>query len=87
MRESASELIRIPITRAVVLIPTAGQDAPQQVGYVQVSGFSELTCKAVQNRTECALKQQGMQKLVIDLRSNPGGLLNAAADMLSYFCR
>ncbi|MCB0826742.1 MAG: S41 family peptidase [Armatimonadetes bacterium] len=85
MRESASEPIRIPITRAVVLIPTAeGKMLPNKVGYVQVSGFSELTAK--QFKTELnALKQQGMQKLVIDLRSNPGGLLNAAADMLSYF--
>lgn len=55
-----------------------------KIGYIQVSMFDENTAanfqKALQN-----LKDQGMKGLIIDLRDNPGGLLDQCVDMVSNF--
>jgi carboxyl-terminal processing protease len=55
-----------------------------KVGYVRLIQFNEPTAeelgKALDN-----LQQQGMQALVLDLRNNPGGLLNSAVDVCAQF--
>jgi carboxyl-terminal processing protease len=57
---------------------------PGGFGYLQVTQFSERTGKEF--RTALAtLEKQGMRGLVIDLRNNPGGLLDAAIDVCSEF--
>lgn len=52
-----------------------------QIGYIQITEFTESAvtqfCDAVDD-----LNQQDMQKLIIDLRSNPGGLLTSVCDIL-----
>lgn len=45
------------------------------VGYIQISMFDENTAKNLQSKLK-ELKGKGMKSLIIDLRGNPGGLLN-----------
>lgn len=54
-----------------------------EVGYIRLSGFDQHTDKDFIDAAE-ALKTQGMQKLVIDLRGNPGGLLDAVVAIADY---
>jgi carboxyl-terminal processing protease len=55
------------------------------VGYMHVTNFQQTTAREVGDALD-AFKQQGQLKgLVIDLRGNPGGLLNQAVDMSSKF--
>ena len=55
------------------------------VGYMHVTNFQQTTAREVGDALD-AFKEQGPLKgLVIDLRGNPGGLLNQAVDMSSKF--
>ena len=50
-------------------------------GYIRISEFSEVTSDQYK-KAFADLKDQGMKKLVVDLRDNPGGLLNTVCDIL-----
>ena len=50
-------------------------------GYIRISEFSEVTSDQYK-KAFADLKSQGMKKLVVDLRDNPGGLLNTVCDIL-----
>lgn len=51
------------------------------IGYILVSSFYENTAKETKAALE-ELEKQGMSKLIIDLRENPGGLFDTAVKML-----
>ena len=54
------------------------------IGYICLTGFTDGTCKDVrQALTE--LKQQGADKMVLDLRGNPGGSVTEAVDIVNLF--
>ncbi len=55
-----------------------------EIGYLSVSRFSETTTKEVLDALN-DLKKAGMQKLVLDLRNNPGGYLNQAFQIADLF--
>src|SRR5213083_1312598 len=57
---------------------------PFKVGYVRVVQFNEPTAEDLA-KTLDELQKQGMQALVLDLRNNPGGLLNSAVDVCAQF--
>ncbi|MEP6975230.1 MAG: S41 family peptidase [Spartobacteria bacterium] len=57
---------------------------PFKVGYVRIVQFNEPTAEEF-SKTLDELQKQGMQALVLDLRNNPGGLLNSAVDVLGQF--
>jgi carboxyl-terminal processing protease len=57
---------------------------PFKVGYVRIVQFNEPTAEEF-SKTLDDLQKQGMQALVLDLRNNPGGLLNSAVDVLGQF--
>ena len=54
------------------------------IGYIFVMDFSGHTMEEFE-KALADLKKQGMQALILDLRFNPGGLLNAAVDMGKLF--
>jgi len=54
------------------------------VGYIKISNFAEETGPDFRKAME-ELTGKGMKSLVIDLRDNTGGLLNAAADIANCF--
>lgn len=53
------------------------------VGYISVTQFYENTPKEYKEAVE-DLEKQGAKGLIVDLRDNPGGLLNAVVDMCAY---
>src|SRR5437773_2250914 len=55
-----------------------------KVGYVRVVQFNEPTAEDLAKALD-ELQKQGMQALVLDLRNNPGGLLNSAVDVCAQF--
>ena len=57
---------------------------PYKVGYVRIIQFNEPTAEDLSRRLD-DLQKQGMEALVIDLRNNPGGLLNSAVDVCGQF--
>ena len=64
-----------------VLNPVVGSDG---IGYLQITQFSERTGEEFADALTSLEKQQ-LKALVIDLRNNPGGLLDAAVDVCNQF--
>ncbi len=55
-----------------------------EVGYLYLNRFSETTGKELDDALQ-KLRSQGMKELILDLRENPGGLLNQAVGVASDF--
>lgn len=82
IRAGESEPIKLTIERRTVEVPTISYEMlDNKVGYIQIAEFDEVT--GPQFRSAITdLDNQGMKGLVIDLRNNPGGLLDTVCDML-----
>ena len=69
-------------------IPLPSVDASfmikDSVGYIKLSRFSEQSSKEV-HRALKNLKKEGMNKLILDLRDNPGGLMSSAQEIADEF--
>ncbi|MCD8045725.1 MAG: S41 family peptidase [Clostridiales bacterium] len=76
------EELEYDITRKNLTFPTVTSDMLDgSVGYIAVSEFTEATTE--QFETALAdLQEAGMEALIVDLRSNPGGVLTTVCDML-----
>jgi len=85
-RPSKLKIIELTLTREAIKVESV-RDAhvlTDGIGYIQLTQFSERTgaeFKAALKRLQAA----GMKALVLDLRNNPGGLLDAAVDVAEPF--
>ena len=66
------------IAQAKIIEPALG------IGYIQLVGFQKTSTEEL-DRAMARLQRQGMRYLVLDLRGNPGGLLNVAVDIADRF--
>ena len=55
-----------------------------EVGYIKLTGFTQTASKELKAAFN-DLKSEGMEKLVLDLRGNGGGLLNEAVNIVNFF--
>lgn len=72
------------IERKKIEVPTVEHKMLEdQMGYIAVSQFDDVTPAQFKAAID-DLQQQGMKKMIVDLRSNPGGVLDSVVDMLDY---
>lgn len=82
IREGENDYLEIDIEKEEVKIPVVSHEMlDNQVGYLAIYEFTDVTFEQYQKAKE-DLESQGMEKLVIDLRDNPGGLLTSVCDVL-----
>lgn len=74
------------LTRAVVNYPHIRdvELSSDGIGYLRLTQFGSNTEEEFREATR-RLKRQGMRALIIDLRGNPGGILQEAVDMAGHF--
>ncbi|MEQ1820914.1 MAG: S41 family peptidase [Fimbriimonadaceae bacterium] len=86
LRPGVPNPINIRVVRDQIITPTVESKIlpDKDYGYLSVSQFSAPTAKQFVTEVQ-KLEQMGIKGLVIDLRGNPGGLLNTASDMLALF--
>ena len=86
LRNGESDLLNFTITRGKIPIYSVdvGYMINDSVGYVKVSRFSRETFNEFQTIYR-KLLNQGMQKMVLDLRGNGGGFMDAAINMVDQF--
>ncbi len=86
LRPSTQQSLTFALTREKIQLQSVR--APQLlsggVGYVQITEFSDHTADDFHDAID-SLLEQGMQALVLDLRNNPGGLLEAAVEVAEPF--
>ena len=85
-REGVEDPLQIKIVRAEIKTESVkGEILEDGIGYIQLTTFSdeEVSDKFAEKLNE--LKQQGMKKLILDLRGNPGGYLNECVEIASNF--
>ncbi|MCX7728102.1 MAG: S41 family peptidase [Bacteroidia bacterium] len=56
----------------------------ENIGYIRIDRFAQNTLKEFENAMQLLLKK-GMKKLILDLRDNPGGVLDAAVKIADHF--
>ncbi len=85
-RPSTKQTLDFPLKRARIRLDSVRNATmrPGGLGYLQITQFSERTGKEFKAAL-AGLEKQGMRGLVIDLRNNPGGLLDAAIDVCNEF--
>ncbi len=85
-REGVDELLDYTITRAIIKLKSVRNKYINEdgVGYVRVSQFSKRTSSEL-SATLDSLEGVGINGLVLDLRSNPGGLLDQAVEVSDLF--
>ncbi len=85
-RVGASQLIPFAIVRAEIHVAavTNSYMLDRHVGYVELTQFSETAASDLKAAID-SLKQQGMTGLVLDLRRNPGGLLDQGIGVADLF--
>lgn len=87
-RSGVSELMDFTITRAKIVVhavPFSGM-ITDDIGYIKLSSFSLKTREEVESAIQ-KLQRQGMKKIILDLRYNPGGLLNQAVEIGELFLK
>jgi carboxyl-terminal processing protease len=85
-RPATKETLDFPLKRARIRLDSVRNVSrrPDGIGYLQITQFSERTGKEFRAALT-ALEKQGLRALVLDLRNNPGGLLDAAIDVCDEF--
>ncbi len=81
-REGEPEPIEFRLIRAEIVVKdvTYAGLLENGIGYIKLSRFSKNAGREVKDAIR-RLREQGMQALILDLRNNPGGLLEAAVEV------
>jgi carboxyl-terminal processing protease len=86
VREGLEEPLTFEIERAPIKIETVRFDILKEhgIGYIKIKTFSAETTREVE-KALAELNKKGLGKLIIDLRWNPGGLLDKAISVSELF--
>lgn len=80
--ERDGQTMDVELTRREVKVPTVEAEMLEgKIGYIKLLEFDEVTGDQFQEALD-SLEEQGMEKLIIDVRDNPGGVLQTVCDML-----
>jgi len=88
MREGIEAPINFELERAIIKVKSVKSYMLEPgFGYVRISTFQSKTAKHLKSAIENLMKQgkSPLNGLIVDLRNNPGGVLNAAADVSDLF--
>ena len=84
-REGEKELKDFALTREMIKIESIrSKMIDSETGYIRLTEFTQRSAEDF-NAALKSLKAKGMKSLVVDLRNNPGGLLNVAVDTCRLF--
>lgn len=83
IREGEDEPLEFSIPRRKIEVPTIEYEMLEdKIGYIAVTEFDEITAEQFRNAL-ADLESQGQKGLIVDIRNNPGGLLDTVVDMLN----
>ncbi len=82
-REGEKDYLELDVLKEEIKVPVVSHEMlDDQIGYLAIYEFTDVTFEQYQN-AKADLEEQGMQRMIIDLRDNPGGLLTSVCDVLN----
>ncbi|MFH1411072.1 MAG: S41 family peptidase [Candidatus Omnitrophota bacterium] len=86
IREGTDKIIDFTITRDIIKLKSVKEIRviDGNIGYVRLIEFQERTAEDMGKAIK-ELKEKGAESLIVDLRNNPGGLLDSAVDTAELF--
>ncbi|MBI5407730.1 MAG: S41 family peptidase [Nitrospirae bacterium] len=85
MREGFEKPKDFTIVRDIIQLKSVKSKViDEKIGYVKLTQFQQKSSSEMEEALE-KLKKENINSLVLDLRNNPGGLLNAAVEVTSHF--
>ena len=81
-RENVEEPMKIKVSITDVELPSVFHEMlDDQIGYIRITEFKGVTCEQYREAFQ-NLDEQEMKRLIVDLRDNPGGLLDSVCEIL-----
>ncbi|MBU3911018.1 MAG: S41 family peptidase [Candidatus Omnitrophica bacterium] len=86
LRESEKKLLDFAITRSIIKLESIkkAEIIESGIGYIRLAEFQEKTQRDLETSLN-KLERDGIKGLILDLRNNPGGLLDSAVDVSGKF--
>ena len=86
LREGKSEPFDVEFNRAIIRISSVKRERlTDQIGYLRITQFQSGTSESFRKQLKMLRDVDGFAGLIIDLRNNPGGLLNSAISISDSF--
>jgi carboxyl-terminal processing protease len=84
-REGLEDSLYFTVTREIIKVPSVPYwEMIGDIGYIRVSRFAKNTANELEE-VMVDFERRGMRGMILDLRSNPGGLLDAAREVSELF--
>lgn len=85
-RSSEADLLEFRLVRAMIVVHDVSYSdiVQDDIGYIRLTRFSRFASEQLEEAIK-ELKEKGMKGLILDLRNNPGGLLNSAVNVADLF--
>ncbi|MFW6292351.1 MAG: S41 family peptidase, partial [Spirochaetota bacterium] len=85
IRRGARAEFEVTMERDIIEYPTVKYATiPEDIGYLRITNFTPKTVERVQEALD-SFEAEGYESMIIDVRSNPGGLLAAVVDIADLF--
>jgi carboxyl-terminal processing protease len=84
LHRDEDEPVEIEVIRAEIEVPSIHSEMRGDIAYIQITHFSERTDEELVPVLESIISD-GASDIILDLRSNPGGVLEAVVDVASHF--
>lgn len=87
IRKGEQDAIELTLTRAIIEVKSVRHHIEDEIGYIRISSFTDKTTSGLREALAEIKEELGdnLQGIVLDLRNNPGGLLNEAVDVSDTF--
>ena len=85
VRRNENERVDINIVRAIIQLKSVKSRIENNIGYIRVSSFNQKVDKQIIDSINSFNKKNSLIGYVLDLRNNPGGLLDQAVNVTDIF--
>ncbi|NCN27045.1 S41 family peptidase [bacterium] len=86
LREGEAKPIKVKVMREIIRVQTVKFALlPSHIGYLRITSFSEGTSRELENAIKTLKKDKDLAGFILDLRENPGGLLDQAVKVSNFF--